>query len=85
MIKVKIMLVCFLSALMVTGSAYAVSQKNLACYDGERSPLAAPEIEQFEFLIGSYKSKLYPWIADAGNWTSEPITEALWEGEYNLR
>lgn len=74
-----------LGALILTsGLAYAKGDKNLACYEGERNPLAPAEISQFEFLLGSFRSDLFTWDQNTGDWAVEPLNVALWEGEYIL-
>ncbi len=68
----------------MTTEALAQSQRNLACYEGAQNPLAAPETAQFEFLLGSFQSMIFPWDPTAQEWLDEPIRTALWEGEYIL-
>lgn len=72
------------AAAAALAQAQADSQRPLACYEGEQNPLAAPQTEQFAFLLGAFDAKLYPWDQETGDWAEAPIREAIWDGEYIL-
>jgi len=76
---IRILAVLFL----ISTSAHGLETAPPACDYGAPHPHAAPELAQFEFLIGDYEISLHAWTGEA--WTpAKPGVTARWNGRYVL-
>lgn len=73
----------FAVLLFLSANAHGLETAPPTCEYGVPDPNAAPELAQFEFLIGDYSISLHAWTGEA--WTPpKPGVTARWNGRYVL-